>query len=161
MLHIAKLSNNRLIDGIDLEILRVLQQDGRISVSDLAERVGLTVAPTYRRLRRLEMDQVIDGYSALVDPAKLGLTIRAIVSVRFASHDLHMTDKFLAFVQSEPSVVTCDNVTGEVDYFLVVLVKDLADYEAFTHRLRATEGVTSIHTHISLRRIKDGFPALA
>lgn len=144
------------MDTTDYEILKILQQEGRISVSDLAERVGLTIAPTYRRLRRLEESEVIDGYAALLDPAKLGLAIRAIVSVRFASHDLAITDRFVAFVKREPQVLLCDNVTGEVDYFLVVLARDLADYEAFTHRLRAVQGVTSIHTHISLRSIKNG-----
>lgn len=144
------------MDATDVEILRILQQDGRISVADLAGRVGLTVAPTYRRLRRLENTEVVDGYTALLDPAKLGFTIRAIVSVRFASHDLATTDRFTAFVQRESRIQQCDNVTGEVDYYLVVLAHDLADYEAFTHRLRAVQGVTSIHTHISLRSLKSG-----
>lgn len=148
------------MDATDLEILRALQADGRMSVADLADRIGLTVAPTYRRLRRLEETEVIDGYTALIDPAKLGLAIRAIVSVRFASHDLAITDRFLDFVRREPAVLQCDNVTGEEDYFLVVLVRDLTDYERFTKRLRAVQGVTSIHTHISLRSIKNGTPSL-
>lgn len=142
------------VDAIDLRILEILQDEGRLAVSELAERVGLSEAPTWRRLKRLEESGIILGYRAELDRRALGLSVFAIVSVRFSVHDLPTLDAFAAAVEGMACVQSCHNVTGEVDYILTVVAKDLDEYEAFTRSLRGIPGVTSIQTHLSLREMK-------
>ena len=145
------------IDALDAAILAEIQADGRISVAALADRIGLSQAPTYRRLRRLEGVGIVEGYHAKLEPKAVGLGIRALASVKFTTHELQLVEAFERFVLAEPCVLQCDNVTGEVDYMLTVTTRDLEEYERFTKRIRAVPGVASVHTHISLRRVKESF----
>lgn len=144
------------MDDLDAQILAILQREGRASIASIAERIGLSEAPTWRRVRRLEEEGWITGYGARVDRRKLGEHVFAIVSVRFASHELDLAEGFADRVCEMPQVVTCHNVTGEVDYILSVSTRDLEDYERFSRALRAIPGVVSIQTHISLREVKPG-----
>lgn len=123
-------------------------------MSDLAERVGLSEAPTWRRVKRLEDSGVIAGYHARLDRKALSLSVFAIVSVRFSIHDLTMAETFEAAIRDLKCVQSCHNVTGDVDYILTVVSKDLEVYEQFTRLLRGIPGVTSIQTHLSLREVK-------
>lgn len=141
-------------DTIDLHLLRLLQEDGRRSIASLAEEVGLSEAPTWRRVRRLESEGWITGYHAIVDRRKAGLDVLALVSVRFASHELEVADRFAELVGAMPEVMSCHNVTGDVDYQMTVLTPDLESYERFTRKLRSIPGVVSIQSHLSLREIK-------
>lgn len=142
------------MDEVDAQIMAILQSEGRASVASIAERVGLSEAPTWRRVRRLEEEGWITGYGARVDRRKLGHLVFAIVSIRFASHELDLAEGFASRVREMSEVVTCHNVTGEVDYILSVSTRDLEHYEQFSRTLRAIPGVVSIQTHISLREVK-------
>ncbi len=142
------------MDSIDAQILRELQADARMSMADLSEKIGLSSAPTWRRVKRLEEAGVIAGYHAELNPSMLGLDVTAIVSVRFSSHDVTLADRFAEAVQQMSCVQSCDNVTGDVDYILYVRTKNLAEYERFTKSVRAIPGVTSIQSHISLKQVK-------
>lgn len=143
------------MDSIDIAILDAVQRDGRISVADLADEVGLSSAPVYRRLTRLEKDGAIRGYHADLDPAAFGLSTCAMVGVRCLTHEEHAADALEAFVLASSDIVRCDNVTGEFDYLLVVMVRSLADYERFTREIRAVPGIAQIHSYISLRTVKE------
>jgi DNA-binding Lrp family transcriptional regulator len=142
------------LDELDRSLLERLQVDGRASNSRLAEEVGLSETPCWRRIRRLETEGIIAGYSANLDRRKLGLGVLAFVEVKFSTHDTDLAREFESALDNIPQILTCHNVTGEVDYILQVVAKDLDDYGRFTAVLRNLPGVTAIHSLLSLREVK-------
>ncbi|HKY94473.1 MAG TPA: Lrp/AsnC family transcriptional regulator [Kiloniellales bacterium] len=119
------------LDAIDLLILRELQQDGRLSIVDLAQRVGLSPSPCLRRVRHLEERRVIAGYRALLDPQAIGLGLQAFVSFRVESHDRAQLERLRATIAGMPEVLASYSVSGDVDAMLHVAVPDLAAFERF------------------------------
>ncbi|HET6598337.1 MAG TPA: Lrp/AsnC family transcriptional regulator [Burkholderiaceae bacterium] len=123
------------LDAIDRRILRALQSDGRIIYDTLAAQVGLSPSATLRRVKRLEESGVIAGYVALVRPQRVGLGLTAYLNVRLEKHsEVHKRnpmDLFRAAVQTWPEVVECAALTGEMDYLLRVMVRDMAHYSHF------------------------------
>ncbi len=113
------------LDSIDHHILDVLRRDGRISMLDLAEQVGLSATPCGRRVRRMEEAGIITGYAAQVDPVALGLNIGVLVSVRLARHGTEGTEQFLTAIARRPEVTECLLVTGNIDYMLRIRVRDI------------------------------------
>jgi Lrp/AsnC family transcriptional regulator, leucine-responsive regulatory protein len=142
------------IDEIDRHMLRILQGDGRISVASLADQVGISEAPCWRRLKRLQSTGYITGFNATASRRKLGYDVHAFVHVKFSTHDMVLAQEFEKRVMDLSEVLTCHNVTGEVDYILQVIAEDLDAYGAFTVVLRNLPGVTAIHSSLSLREIK-------
>ncbi len=124
-----------LLDAVDRRILQVLQAQGRSTYDELAAQVGLSPSATLRRVKRLEDAGVIAGYVALVAPERVGLGLTAYINVRLEKHiDSHKRspmDAFTAAVQAWPEVVECSALTGEMDYLLRVLVRDMAHYSHF------------------------------
>lgn len=118
-------------DKVDIQILGVLQQEGRITNSDLAARVGLTPGPTLARVNKLEASGLIQGYTAIVDREKMGLPVTAFVSVILRSHNKAAADAFLAQVAEMPEVLECHHIAGEEDYLLKVVAASPSDYERF------------------------------
>lgn len=145
------------LDEIDRAILRELQSNGRLTVQELSERVGLSPSPCARRLRMLEAAGVIRGYAATLDEAKLGFPVSIFVSVKL---DKQVDDALVNFesrVRGYPEVVDCWLMTGPRDYLLRIAVADLAEFEKFlTSSLTRIEGVASIESSIPLRRVKAG-----
>ena len=123
------------LDAIDRRILRALQSDGRIVYDALAAQVGLSPSATLRRVRRLEESGVIAGYVALVRAERVGLGLTAYLNVRLEKnsevHKRNPMDLFRAAVQTWPEVVECAALTGEMDYLLRVMVRDMAHYSRF------------------------------
>ncbi|HKY94667.1 MAG TPA: Lrp/AsnC family transcriptional regulator, partial [Kiloniellales bacterium] len=119
------------IDTIDRKILRELQRDGALRNDVLAERVALTPAPTLRRVRALEEAGVISSYVALVDPLSVGLGLRVKVEVRLAAQTRDQIDAFSAAVSAMPEVVECMILFGEWDFQLIVVARDVEDYQRF------------------------------
>ena len=124
-----------LLDKIDRQLLRTLQADGRATYDQLAEQVSLSPSTVLRRVKRLEESGVIDRYVALVKPESVGLGLTAYINVRLEknteSHKRNPMDLFRASVQSWPEVVECAALTGEMDYLLRLLVRDMAHYSSF------------------------------
>ncbi len=116
------------MDRIDREILAQLQTDGRLSLTDLAERVGLTVSPAHRRVRELEASGVITGYRAVVDPKLLGLGFEALVFVTMKQEDRATLLAFEEAVAAVPNVVQAQRLFGDPDYLLRVRTADLDAY---------------------------------
>jgi DNA-binding Lrp family transcriptional regulator len=144
-----------MLDNVDLRILSLLQDEGRMSNARLAEHLHLSETPVWRRLRRLEEDGYIKGYGARVDRHKLGFGLIAFVQINFANHTGEQPAQFEAAIQSIPEVLSCHNVSGEADYFLQVVTRDLESYGDFvTHVLRKLPGVTSIRSSLAMREIK-------
>ncbi|HAT32425.1 MAG TPA: AsnC family transcriptional regulator [Janthinobacterium sp.] len=143
------------LDEVDLNIVRLLQGEGRMSNARLAERLKLSETPVWRRLRRLEEDGVITGYQALIDRKKLGIGLLAFVRVTFANHSGEQPFQFEEAIQAIPEILSCHNVSGESDYLLQVVARDLESYGDFVSKvLRKLPGVAEIHSSLSMREIK-------
>ncbi len=142
-------------DRIDRQILAHLQQDGRMTNVELAERVGLTAPPCLRRVRALEEAGVIRGYHADLDPASLGfpITVFAMVSLRSqAEHDLAA---FEAHVAEIPEIRECHMLNGEIDFILKIVAGDLKSFqEILTTHLTPAPNVASVKTSLTIRTAK-------
>ena len=143
------------IDDTDKQILRLLQTQARMSITELAERVNLSATPCARRIKRLEDSGIITGYHTQTDAQKLGYPLAVFIAI---SMDRHTADRFELFeekIQSFDEVVSCSIVTGRTeDYLIKVRVRDMAHYEEFLlHRLNRIEGVAQVHTSFELREV--------
>ena len=143
------------LDAIDRRLLAALQENGRLSATELAERVGLTTSPCLRRLRLLEQAGVIRGYAALVDQEKVGLPVSVFVSIKLERQREEALERFERAVRDCPEVVECYLMTGPRDYLLRVVAKDLSAYERFLKEtLTRVEGVASIESSFALAQVK-------
>lgn len=143
------------LDRYDRRILEILQEDGRISNQDLAERIGLSPSPCLRRVRALEEAGIIAGYRAALDARALGLTLMALIHI---SMDRHTPDRFENFetrVRAIPEVMECLLITGQdADYQIKAVVRDMDAYqELLLNRITRIEGVTGVHSSFVLRRV--------
>lgn len=145
------------LDLHDTQILRTLVENGRISIQDLSDRIGLSPTPVARRLRALEQRGIITGYTALIDEAALGYEMTVFVSIQLDRQVDQSLDRFEAAIAQFPEVVDCWLMTGNRDYLLRVVTRGLASFEAFlTGRLTKVPGVSNIESSIPLRRVKTG-----
>jgi len=142
------------LDAIDLRILAALQENGRLTNQDLADRVGLSPSPCLRRVRALEAEGIIDRYVALVRPEAAGLRVTAFVRVRLSQQDDRCLSGFESAVAQFPEVMECYLMTGESDYQLRVLVDSLAGFEHFLrYKLTLVPGVSQVTSSFALRPI--------
>ncbi len=143
------------LDRYDRRILELLQQDGRISNQELADRIGLSPSPCLRRVRALEEAGIITGYRALVDAKRLGLTLMALVHISMDRHTPERFARFEAQVEAMPEVLECLLITGQdADYQLKVLVSDMDAYQALLlGKITRIEGVSGVHSSFVLRRV--------
>ena len=145
------------IDRFDRQILQLLQQDGRISNQDLADRIGLSPSPCLRRVKALEESGLIIGYRVMLSAKALGLSLMALVHI---SMDRHTPERFANFetkVGKLPAVLECLLITGQAaDYQWKVVVRDMDDYQDFLlNKVTRIEGVTGVHSSFVLRRVVD------
>ena len=139
----------------DRKILRALQENGRMTVQAVSERVGLSASPCLRRIRQLEEAGVISGYSAVVDQEAVGLPVSVFISIKLERQRSEELDRFAAAVSDWPEVMECYLMTGQRDYLMRVVCADLASYEKFLRdRLTKLDGVGSIESSFSLAQIK-------
>ena len=160
------------MDAIDRRILTILQENGRLSNQEIAERVNLSPSPCLRRIRRLEESGVIRGYVALLDAQQLGLDLLAYVNVRLEKRSVPTisprgdgtpvragathADLFCAAVQTWPEVVACHAMTGDMDYLLRVQVQDMAHFSRFVQdRLLHHSSVIDVRSSFSLETFKE------
>ncbi|SAL23981.1 AsnC family transcriptional regulator [Caballeronia peredens] len=143
------------LDRIDRAMLVAIQQDGRMPVAKLAERVGLSETPCARRLKRLESEGYIDGYRAILSRKALELGVVAFAQVRFSVHDRALSDRFEREIQGIERIVSCHNISGTADYLLQIVARDLDEYGLFMRDvLRTLPGVTAVESMLSLRELK-------
>ncbi|WP_300456489.1 Lrp/AsnC family transcriptional regulator [Accumulibacter sp.] len=145
------------LDRHDWKILQVLQQDGRISNQDLADRIGLSPSPCLRRLRALEESGLITGYRALLDARKLGLSLMALIHISMDQHTPERFSTFDARIAEIPELLECLLITGQdADYQLKVVVRDMDAYqELLLDRITRIPGVTGVHSSFVLRQVVD------
>jgi Lrp/AsnC family leucine-responsive transcriptional regulator len=143
------------LDGLDRKILQHLQRDGRMSLADLAEKVGLSPSPCLRRVRMLERDGVIARYVAVLDQRAVGLPVSVFVSIKLDSQRQEALDRFAKAIERWPEVLECYLMTGPRDYWLRVVVPDLDAYERFVkQKLTRLEGIASIESSFALEQVK-------
>jgi len=143
------------LDGIDLKILDLLQEDNQITNLELAERVGLSPPPCLRRVRRLRELGVITRDVALVDPAKVGRSIIAFVFVELDRQREDVLANFERKMKAEPEVQQCYFISGEADYLLIVICADMGSYNEFARRVLANEhNIKRFRTSFNLARVK-------
>jgi Lrp/AsnC family leucine-responsive transcriptional regulator len=143
------------LDRTDLLLLAELQRDGRVPNAELAERVHLSPSACLRRVQRLERDGVIAGYRAQLDPERLGLGLQAFVRVQLRQHDSQTVEAFARSVDEWDEVVACNALTGDMDYLLQVMVRDLDHFSRFLlDRLLGQAGVEDVNSSFVLRTVK-------
>ena len=151
------------MDAIDRNIIRALQQNGRISNQELADKVGLSPSPCLRRVRNLENEGVLSGYTALVDHDKYGLPLSVFVHIRLERHSDECIRSFEDGINKLDEVMECYLMTGTSDYLLHVLSKDLKSYEIFVRdKISTIPGISGIDSSFVFGRVKRNktFPAL-
>ncbi len=143
-----------LLDSTDRKILALLQADATLPVAAIAERVGLSPTPCWRRIQKLEEAGVIQARVALLDPAKLNVGVTVFVSVRTNQHDLAWLEKFANAVRDFPEVVEFYRMSGDVDYLLRIVVPDIAAYDAVYKRLIARVALSDVSSAFAMETIK-------
>lgn len=144
------------IDGIDLQILAELQDEGRMTNVELAKKVGLTAPPCLRRVRSLETSGAIKSYHAMVDPASLGFSITVFAMVSLKSQAEADLRAFEEHVASLPEVRECHMLNGEIDFILKVVARDLQSFQQFlTSQLTPAPNVVSVKTSLTIRTSKN------
>jgi len=144
------------MDAISDKILQNLTRDGRISNSELAEKVGLSPSACLRRVQELERSGIIKGYRAILDAAALGVSFTAYIAVGLSDHSKAGQTAFEKSIRHAPEVRECHNVTGTIEYLLRIEVRDLAAYKAFhTDVLGTLPQVTSLTSYVVLASPKD------
>ena len=141
-------------DGTDRRILEVIQEDARISNTELADRIGLSPSPCWRRVRTLEDNGVIERYVTLVNAKAVGLPITVFATVTLEKQVESALESFEKAVTERPEVMECTLMTGEFDYLLRVVVPDLTAYERFLmDHLTRIKGIASIKSSFSLKQV--------
>ena len=147
------------IDTIDRKIIAELQAEGRLTVTELAQRVGLSVAPCHRRLRELERVGAIRGYRAVVDPAAIGLGFEVLVQVTMDREDAATVADFERGLAEIPEVRHAERLFGDPDYLLRVATADIAAYQTLRdERLATLPGVGRLTSTIVMKRIVEERP---
>lgn len=142
------------LDRIDRKILHELMQDTTLPIAQLAERVGLSQTPCWKRVQKLEAAGIITGRVALVDPALIGLGLTVFVEIEAADHSHDWREAFAALVTGYPQVTEVHRMAGEVDYLLKVIVPDMAAYDAFYLDLTQRLSCRNVTSKFSMERMK-------
>jgi Lrp/AsnC family leucine-responsive transcriptional regulator len=145
----------RLLDRTDLRILALLQSEGRMSHVEIAARVGLSPSPCARRIRRLEKHGVVEKYTALVDPKRVGQNVLAFVQIKLERHTDEVIGQFRRMLAERPEVISAHAMTGEMDFLLRVVVPDLDALGRLTlHQLLKFPGVRDVRSSLVLETLK-------
>ena len=144
------------LDNIDAKILSVIQEDAALSVAEIADQVGLSSSPCWRRIKRLEEAGIIKQRVTRLSRQKLGLDFEVFISVKLDLPNRDNMEKFERQIQTMPEVVQCSVVTGAVDYMLRVVTTDMHAYDRFLRdKLLSSSLVADVQSRIALRQAKD------
>ncbi len=150
------------IDKFDVALLKVLQGDARASLQDISKRVGLSPTPCWNRIRKMEADGVIQGYTVRIDPAAIGFSETVIVQVTLESHTDETLYDFGKMLEQIPEVLEAYLVSGDYDYYIRIAVKDTRDYERLLReRLYRIPGIRHSKSSFVLRTLKESLIPLS
>jgi DNA-binding Lrp family transcriptional regulator len=148
-----------MLDAIDSRLLAELQRDATLTAEALGARIGLSASQTGRRRQRLEAEGFITGYRATVDPARVGLTVQAFVSVQMTAHSAEAARAFASLVSTRPEIISAWTLTGEADYLLRVWCADLADLNRLIQNvLLPHPAVARVQSQIVMDQLKADAP---
>ncbi len=143
------------LDALDRQILALLQEDASLPIQQIADQVGLSVNPCWRRIRRMEADGIIKGRVAIVDPEKVGLALTIFVRVKTREHSAAWAEKLAEVIASMDEISECHRIGGDVDYLLKVTVPDIAGYDRVYKELIArVPNLTDVSALFSMERLK-------
>jgi Lrp/AsnC family leucine-responsive transcriptional regulator len=143
------------LDRQDVVLLTELQRDSHQTVQQLAERIGLSSTPCWKRIKEMEGNGIIVGYTALIDREKVGLALCVIAEVNLTRHNEDVVVQFEKEVAHCPQIVSCYSTTGQADYVLKVLMPDIKAYERFLHEtVFKLPGVTHVRSSVVLKEVK-------
>lgn len=143
------------LDNIDFNILRILQDRGRITNAQLASEVGLSPAPTLERVRKLEAGGLIESYHALVNAEKLGLNTIVFIEVRLNYHSHFKIEKFIETMRDIPEIVEAYHITGDSDFLMKMYASSISDYQQFVvQTLSKIDGVGHIQSKVVMSQVK-------
>ncbi|MCU4356868.1 Lrp/AsnC family transcriptional regulator [Acinetobacter ursingii] len=148
-------STEHTLDRIDRKILSALRQNGRLTIAQLSEQVGLSSSPCWTRLKRLESLKIIDGYTANINQKAIGIKDLFFIEITLERHDDEMLEQFSQALADIPEVIEAHLVTGEYDYLVKVAVKDAEHYERFLRKkLYSIKGIRHTRSTFALRPLK-------
>jgi Lrp/AsnC family transcriptional regulator len=142
------------LDAIDRQLLAILQSDVSLSIEELAERVGLTKTPCWRRVQKLEKSGIIRRKVALLNAVMLGLPVSVFAQVKTDQHTAEWAESFATTVAALPEVVDCYRMAGDYDYLIRVVVSDIAAYDQFYKNLISQVGISDIVSNFAMEQIK-------
>ena len=144
------------LDALDRQILGLLQEDASLPIQQIADQVGLSVNPCWRRIRRMEADGIIRGRVAIVDPEKVGLALTIFVRVKTREHSAAWAKTLAEVIASMDEISECHRIGGDVDYLLKVTVPDIAGYDRVYKELIArVPNLTDVSALFSMERLKN------
>lgn len=144
-----------VLDSIDRKILRLLQEDAKLNVKDIAIRLNLTKTPIYERIKRLEKEEIIDKYVAIVNRKKVAASIVVFISGKLEVSRFEQTEEFYQSVMALPEVMDCYLMSGEYDFLMKVIVKDLDSYhEFYSKKLSQVPRVSYVNSSFVLNEVK-------
>ena len=141
------------LDTYDIKILQILARDGRVTWSELADKVGLSLTPTLKRMHRLEGSGYISGYHAIIDEARVGCAISVFISVSLTMQTDAGMARFESSLLNIPEIMSCFVMTGETDYLLRIVVPDLEGYRAFISVLTKIPGVARVTSSFAVKPV--------
>lgn len=142
------------LDSIDRRILALVQSDATMSIADVADHVGLSQTPCWKRIKRLEADGIITGRVALLDRAKLGVGTTVFVSVRTSQHDEDWLVQFADAIRAIPEVTEFYRMSGDVDYLLKIVCRDIADYDRIYKSMIRAAKLSDVSSSFAMEQIK-------
>ncbi|MBK7872685.1 MAG: Lrp/AsnC family transcriptional regulator [Saprospiraceae bacterium] len=144
------------LDKIDLKILKILQENSKITNLDLSKKIGLSPAPTLERVKKLEQSGVVESYHAKVNPQTIGLNVKTFVLVSLAWQKENALNNFLDKIREIEEIVECYIITGEADFLIKIVCKDIPTYEQLLFKtLSQIEEIERLKTLMTLSTVKD------
>jgi Lrp/AsnC family transcriptional regulator, leucine-responsive regulatory protein len=143
------------MDAIDHKIIRLLQQNSKQNTKEIAEKIGLTISPTYERIKRLEESGAILNYVAIIDPKILDQHIVVYCQISLSNHSRNLIDNFVQAITNYDEVIVCQHVSGNYDFLLKVGVKDMNSYQKFVvDKLATIEGISNVQSSFVINEVK-------
>ena len=143
------------MDQTDLRILRILQEDSSLPVSDVAKKVGLSASPCWKRIKRMHDEGIIKYQISVLDAERLGFGLTVFINIKTGEHSTNWLKEFSATVTAMPEVMELHRIAGDVDYMLKVIVPDMAAFDAFYKGLIGTAALTEVSSYFTMETIKE------
>lgn len=147
---------NNTLDATDRRIIHQLQQNGKETIKEIADSLGMSTTPVYERIKKLERDEFIEGYTAIVNKEKMGFQLVAFCTVTLESHHTEFINQFESDIKSLPEVMECYHIAGLFDYLLKIYSRDMVDYQNFiTQKLASIANIGRVQSSFIMTEVKN------